>query len=277
MSTSPQLSPLQFSVHEVLKASAPPPETVVLIHGFPDGPSMWRKTWMHLVDNGFRVVLVTLPGFESNGPRFKRVCFDEVVDRLRYTLIEAQAIGATIMGHDWGAILSYRLLQCYPDTAKRLICLEIGCAPRSLILTGFVLFYHALFNIAYVLRGPIGNWLMGLLCALLPQPSYPERPKPRAQHAWLYHQAWREGGSHGPWPFYYRNVIASWRPDPRMPFLFVYGSDGPSRLRFHTAEWRRDVTSIHELSREIGLPGHHWFFLESPDDFHRALDEFLAP
>ena len=276
MKTSPHTARLRFSVHTGLHDPKAKDETIVLIHGFPDGPAVWNETRDHLLNNGYRVVVVTLPGFEEDTLEFHRVSFDTLIDRLHSTLIDADALGGVILGHDWGAILSYRLLQRYPKSATRLICLEIGCAPRSLWLMVFVLLYHALFNCAYLIGGRIGDWVSALLCAWLPRPQYAGCAKPKALNAWLYHQAWREGGSHGPWPFYFRNVIASWRPDPDMPFLFLYGADGPKTLRFHTAHWRSSVTSIHHQSRELGLPGHHWFFLENPDVFYQTIDEFLA-
>ena len=98
-------------------------------------------------------------------------------------------------------------------------------------------------------------------------------PKARSQHSWLYKQAWREGSSHGPWLYYYRNSIANWirvHPD-----IFLFGEDCARPLRFHTPEWRHHVTSAHPESRSIGLRGNHWFFLEHPTEFQRQLDRFL--
>ena len=118
-------APLTFVVEAPPGASDESERTVVLIHGFPDNPAVWRLTCEYLVGRGLRVVLVTLPGFDTDHGRAGCVTFDETVDRLHQTLFEAGALGATVVGHDWGAIFSYMLLTRYPESASRLVLLPL--------------------------------------------------------------------------------------------------------------------------------------------------------
>lgn len=251
-----------------------PAQTVVLVHGFPDSPAMWAQASAHLVAQGYRAIRVTLPGFEAD-PDTQAPTFDETVARLHATLRHTGALGATLVGHDWGAIFLYQLLRQHPDAAGRLVTLEIGAGPPSLRLTCFVLAYHSLLILAHRLGARIGDRLMAWLCRRLPRPDYPGAITPRAHHGWLYRQAWREGAQDGPWRHYFRNGIARWTPPPTLPFLFLYGADGPRALRFHTEAWRAEITGHAPQSRAEALPGGHWCLLQHPGAFHQALDVFL--
>ena len=266
---------LEFSVGE---AEGEERDTVALLHGFPDDPAIWTDTSAYLRLQGYRVVRIALPGFETEESRLRGLSFDETVTRLHATLEHTGALGCTLMGHDWGAIFGYLLLLRHPAVASRFIALEIGAGPTSWHLVAFVLAYHAVLNLVYVLGaafGPrVGDALMRGLCTGLPRPAYSGCPAPRARHAWLYRQAWREGARYGPWWLYFRSPIAQWQPV--QPFLFLYGRDGARPLRFHTADWREAVTSGHPASRAVGIAGRHWFFLESLEAFHAEVGSFLA-
>jgi pimeloyl-ACP methyl ester carboxylesterase len=251
--------------------------TVVLLHGFPDNANVWNETQAHLIERGYRVVRIHLPGFERETQ--SRVCptFNNVIDRLYRTLQRADALGGTLVGHDWGAIFAYRLLMKYPAAASRLVTLEIGAGAKSPLLVLFVLLYQSLIIAAYYLGPHIGSRLLAGFCRLFPRPSYEGALKVQSHHGWLYRQAWREGASDGPWIFYYRNSIAKWTPGPELPVLFLYGESSLPAFRFHTPAWRKRITEPHHESRSRGLPGNHWFFLENPASFQAELDQFLPP
>ena len=250
-------------------------ETFVLVHGFPDDPAVFQESAARLLARGHRVLRVTLPGFEEGAQGEVPLPFDLVVERLYRTLAHERALGATLVGHDWGAIFLYRLVERHPDAAGRLVTLEVGAGPRSLLLTLFVLTYHALIILAFALGEGLGDRVMRGLCHLMPRPSYPGALRPCARHGWLYRQAWREGSSHGPWPLYYRNAIAAWAPPKGLPFLFLYGEESPRLLRFHSKAWRQSITSESAVSQSVGLPGGHWCFVEHPELFIDALDSFI--
>ena len=270
-------SALQFSVDGAENGGVDPEQTVVLVHGFPDSPALWAQTSAHLSARGYRVIRIALPGFEDDTSSPVSITFDDTVDRLYATLSATGSLGATLVGHDWGAIFLYLLLRRYPDAAGKLVTLEVGAGPRSPALALFVLVYHALLNLAHWLGAGLGDRLMGWLCRRFLRPDYPHALLPKARHGWLYRQAWREGGRDGAWPFYFRNGIDAWTPPPALPFLFLFGQDGPRALRFHTERWRREVTAHCPDSRSHALPGGHWCLLEHPEAFHEALDTFLEP
>jgi len=254
-------------------------DTIVLLHGFPDNPALWKQTSEHLQKSGYRVVRIALPGFEtqSTPPIQPAVIhtFDQTIERLHATLLHTNAHGGTLLGHDWGAIFIYKLITLYPNAAKRIICLEIGGAPKSLILTVIVLLYQGLLTLGHALGPGLGDALVRMVCILFRRPSYENQLNPTSEHAWLYWRAWREGSCHGPWIFNHRNEIARWRPPGKTPFLFLYGNTGLKALRFHSPQWQDSVTKTSPPSRATGIPGRHWFMLETPDAFYEELDSFL--
>lgn len=268
---------LQHVIEPLGTSERDPEKTVVLVHGFPDSPAIWSDTSAHLTQRGYRVIRLALPGFEEGATSAPQVSFEQVVNRLYATLIHTEAVGATLVGHDWGAIFLYQLLLRHPEAAGRLVTIEIGASPTSFFTTACVLLYQTALNLAHALGSGVGDALMSVLCRLAPRrPDYAGRPKPRAHHGWLYRQAWREAGSKGPRLQYFRNAIAQWTPSPTLPFLFLYGERGLGPLRFHSRAWREAITSHCAQSRAVSLPGGHWCFLENPSTFHASLDEHLS-
>ena len=249
--------------------------TIVLVHGFPDDVSVWDQTSRFLCQRGFRVVRIALPGFEQKQSTSVPMSFDEVVERLRNTLMHTQSWGGTLVGHDWGAIFLYMLLHKYPTAAQKLVALEVGAAPRSVLILSFVLFYHFLLNVIYGIGGGLGDRMMRWFCFFLPRSKEYSVMQARSKHAWLYRQAWKEGTMYGRWCWYFRNVVALWKPQPNVPFLFLFGTNTHPWLRFHCAAWREETTSICSSSQAVGLPGRHWFFLEYPEEWNKVLGEFM--
>ena len=272
---------LDYSVDDAAGSFQPPKGTLVLLHGFPDTPALWLPTAEYFTQQGYRTIRIALPGFAGKGAAaiesVDGISFDELTSAIHDVLTKENALGAAIVGHDWGAVFVYLLTTKYPESVSRAICLEIGSAPRSLWMLLVVLSYQSLLNLGYVLGSGLGDWIVRFVCRALGAPRYEGGVTPGAVHAWLYRQAWREAGQRGPGVFYYRNLVESWRPLPGLPFLFMYGGDFPKPLRFHTSEWRTRVSSYHPQSRSVALPGKHWFMHEHPLAFHEALHRFLEP
>jgi pimeloyl-ACP methyl ester carboxylesterase len=125
---------------------------VLLLHGWPDSARVWRHQVPALAEAGFRVVAPDLRGFgESDRPegtkayRAKRLCGD-VVGLLDGLGIER----AAVVGHDWGAALSWLLATAFaPDRVERLAVLSSGhpealrnAGPRQRQLSWYVLLFQ---------------------------------------------------------------------------------------------------------------------------------------
>jgi pimeloyl-ACP methyl ester carboxylesterase len=101
---------------------------VLLLHGFPDSSLVWRHQIQPLTAAGFRVIVPDLRGFgESDRP--------EPLDAYRFKQITQDVLGildalevpsAHVVGHDFGAALSWLLAMRHPERIERLAVLSVG-------------------------------------------------------------------------------------------------------------------------------------------------------
>ena len=105
---------------------------VLLFHGFPDSRFLWRHQVPALAAAGLRVIAPDLRGF-GEAPR------PTAVRPYRRPFIVADVLGlldalgvtrAHVVGHDWGASLTWRLAGSYPERFDRVVVLSVG-APTS--------------------------------------------------------------------------------------------------------------------------------------------------
>jgi pimeloyl-ACP methyl ester carboxylesterase len=105
---------------------------VLLLHGFPDSRFLWRAQVPALAAAGFRVIAPDLRGF-GEAPR----PIDVRAYRRPYLVADIlgilDALGVTrahLVGHDWGAALTWRLAGSYAERCDRVVVLSVG-APTS--------------------------------------------------------------------------------------------------------------------------------------------------
>jgi pimeloyl-ACP methyl ester carboxylesterase len=95
---------------------------IVLLHGFPDTPYSWSEIEAVLVDAGWRVTVPWLRGYHS----------DTIVPGRRYDAATLgrdglgllDAIGASqavLVGHDWGALVTYFAATLAPDRIRAIV------------------------------------------------------------------------------------------------------------------------------------------------------------
>jgi pimeloyl-ACP methyl ester carboxylesterase len=101
---------------------------VLLLHGFPDSRWLWRYQLPALAAAGFRVIAPDLRGY-GDAPR------PTAVRPYRRPSLAADVLGlldalhvrrARIVGHDWGAALTWRLVGAYPERFERMVALSVG-------------------------------------------------------------------------------------------------------------------------------------------------------
>ncbi len=101
---------------------------VLLLHGMPDTSSLWRHLVPELLSAGYRVVAPDMLGYgESEKP--------EAVERYDGELIIGDVVGLIqalgleqmdIIGHDWGAFVSWELVTHMPDLFRRHVAISVG-------------------------------------------------------------------------------------------------------------------------------------------------------
>jgi pimeloyl-ACP methyl ester carboxylesterase len=101
---------------------------VLLVHGFPDSRRLWRNQVAPLADAGFRVLAPDLRGFGESGRPEEVEAYGlmHVVGDLLELLDEHGVERAHVVGHDWGAGVSWLLAALQPDRVDTLAALSVG-------------------------------------------------------------------------------------------------------------------------------------------------------
>jgi pimeloyl-ACP methyl ester carboxylesterase len=138
---------IELEVHDEGDAGGPP---VLLVHGFPDSSYLWRHQVEALTSAGLRAIVPDMRGFgESDKPsdvedyRLTRAVADLVA------ILDALEVGsAHLVGHDWGAAVSWLFAALQPDRVERLVAMSVGhpAAQRRTVADREKAWYQLLFQ-----------------------------------------------------------------------------------------------------------------------------------
>jgi pimeloyl-ACP methyl ester carboxylesterase len=112
-------------LHTVLAGPQDGP-LAVLLHGFPECWYSWRRQIPALVDAGYRVAVPDQRGYNLSDKPAGVQAYQ--IDRLTADVTSLmQALGrsqATIVGHDWGGLVAWRLAMDQPAAVDKLVVLN---------------------------------------------------------------------------------------------------------------------------------------------------------
>ncbi|ORC90406.1 uncharacterized protein TM35_000082040 [Trypanosoma theileri] len=119
--------------------------TVVFLAGWPDTPEVFRENLMHALAQSYRLVGITLPGFDHNSPLFRHhsktgavalpvpllgYSFDELVDLFEIAILAAMEHSPLerpmLIAHDWGCVVASEFLLTRPYFFSRVVLLDTG-------------------------------------------------------------------------------------------------------------------------------------------------------
>ncbi len=107
---------------------------VLLLHGFPQFWYEWRYQIPVLVEAGFRVVALDMRGYNlSDKPPGVRAYRVELLARdVERLILACGERTATVVGHDWGAIVAWITAMRHPERVERLAILNVPHPARFL-------------------------------------------------------------------------------------------------------------------------------------------------
>lgn len=95
---------------------------VVLLHGFPDTPYSWSGFEQALVEAGYRASVPWLRGYHPENIVAGRDCGAETIGRDALALLDAiDAERAVLVGHDWGALMTYAAATLDPQRVRAIV------------------------------------------------------------------------------------------------------------------------------------------------------------
>jgi pimeloyl-ACP methyl ester carboxylesterase len=111
-------------------------DPVLLVHGWPDSARVWRHQVPFLAANGFRVVTPDMRGFgRSDRPEdVASYSLRNAVADLVQLIDDADLSRVHLVGHDWGAAVTWQMAMSHPDRIDRLVVLSVPhpFAPRTM-------------------------------------------------------------------------------------------------------------------------------------------------
>ena len=135
---------------------------VLLVHGFPDTHTVWRKQLAALVAAGYRVIAPDTRGCGetqmSAGVASYRM--ENLVADLEALLDVLGVRTVRLVAHDWGAMICWHFVSAHPGRVDRYIALSVG-HPRAYASGGFM------------------QTIKGYCIALMQLPGVPEFVLPR--------------------------------------------------------------------------------------------------
>ena len=104
---------------------------VVFVHGFPDGPETFASQLTAFGAHGYRAIAPTLRGYEpssvpADGDHSLITLADDVAGWLDHLGVQA----AHLVGHDWGAAITYTAAARHPDRFTSASTMAVPPLPR---------------------------------------------------------------------------------------------------------------------------------------------------
>lgn len=124
-------SPLTFSAYTCGWDENPDGPVVMCLHGFPDNARSFRLQWEPLAEAGYRVISPTLRGYEpSSVPENGDFDLYTLAEDVLAWLDDLGVGKAHLVGHDWGAIISYPAVAMAPERFHSLTTIAVPHSAR---------------------------------------------------------------------------------------------------------------------------------------------------
>ena len=103
-------------------------KVVLLLHGMPDTSSTWDQQIPALVSAGYRVIVPDMLGYgETEKPADVQRYKGELILGDMLTLLDTLGVEQVdLVGHDWGAYVSWELALNFPERFRRHVALSVG-------------------------------------------------------------------------------------------------------------------------------------------------------
>jgi len=246
---------------------------VLLLHGFPDSLQLWRGVAPRLVTAGYRVVALDQRGFgESDAPPGHQ---DYGIDRLVAdvaALLHALGVAEPVhvVGHDWGAVVTWCLAMTRPQLLRSAVAISVG-HPREYALAGLEQKIKGLYTLGWQFTGLAERWLVARDWARL-RHWLRQHPDPES----CLRDLARPGRLTAGLNWYRANfgpvLTRSW-PPCRVPMLGLWSSEDHCLAEDQMARSSRRMAAPWAYERIDGAG--HWLPLERPDRVaDLALDWF---
>lgn len=254
---------------------------VVLLHGFPEGWFAWEAHMAVLADAGYRVLAPDQRGYNTSDkpPKVDDYRIDLLVEDVASLIEGAGREKASIVGHDWGGAVVWRMAQTRPDRLHRVSV--INCVPPEILQRTVLTSPRQALRSWYVVAMQVPRVPEAILSAndfarlvsTMKTSSAPGTFSDEALHR--YRQAWGQPGALRAMINWYR--AAGMHPGAPesggkvdVPMLLLWGDQD----RFLGYEMVEPCLALCSQGRLVRFEGStHWV---NHEQTHRVCDELIA-
>lgn len=269
---------------DVLQAGPQDGPLVILLHGFPEFWYGWRRQMPALAAAGFCVWVPDQRGYNRSEKPIG-------IDAYRLDTLAADVVGlidaaghqkAYIAGHDWGAAVTWRVANRYPDRVEKAAILNVPhpfvlnkmlrSNPRQFMRSTYMLFFQIPGLPEMMLAA--NNWQRtadGMRNSSRPG-VFSDEDMAR------YRDAWSQPGALTAMLNWYRAMLQrppSWSPSPRItvPTLLIWGTED----KFLGRELAQPSLDLCDDGRIEFVEGAtHWVQHAEPERVNALLLEFFG-
>ena len=287
-------SPLEFRVfhingialHVVLAGSASG-KPLIFLHGFPEFWFAWRLQIDHFVSSGYRVIIPDQRGYNlSDKPAGIANYSIDLLARDVVGILDTVAdSSAFVVGHDWGAAVTWYLAARYPERVSRAAMLSVPhprifiknliISPAQLRKSWYLLFFQVPWLPECILRRRDWALLVRALRNTSPAGVFSD---PDLEQ---YKKSWAKKGALTAMLNWYRAALL--RPsqlalDPeasrvKVPALLIWGKNDQFVGR---AMARESLQYCDDGHLELFETATHWVQHEEPVQVNTLLSQFFA-
>lgn len=257
---------------------------LVFLHGFPEAAELcWRHQLDWFAEKGYQIIAIDQRGYNLSGKPQRVV--DYRLDLLAEDVIGViQALGhdrVTLVGHDWGAAVTWYLADHHAKLVQRAIILNCPHSmafkrtllrnPRQWLCSWYILFFQLPWLPEQVLAWNNYLWLRKVLRA---SARYGIFSVADLTH---YVEVWRQPGALRSMINWYRAILrypAKLEPSRKIkvPLLLLWGGED----RFLLVDMAEPSIEMCKDGHLICLPEvSHWLQHEAPEKVNQLIHDFL--
>ena len=144
---------------------------LLLLHGFPDNLTLWKKVIPFFIDAGYRVIAFDQRGFGESDmqPKKDDYLIKNIVSDIP-ALLDHLGLDEKVyvLGHDWGSVIAWAFSLAHPDRVYASVNISVG-HPESYrrsgisqkLFKGFYIIWFQFIGLAewYLKSGGLKRWL----------------------------------------------------------------------------------------------------------------------
>lgn len=265
---------VSINIHNPEHTTSGTPETIVLIHGYPDSSSLWDATVSKLTECGYRCVTVDLPG--SKGEQIPRFVYpSEMVASIVAALEPVSDNPFTLVAHDWGSFYGLLVRKAHPRLIHRVVLLDVGelgfDSDIPWMHWACIFSYQSTFALMFMIGEPCKHLIRYTLSGF----PYRARPMEEVTVDMFYYYASILGSMTRRLLGQQVKKTPATRNNeniPVVPMLYVYGAK--KRFNFHDSSFLERVRAS-PRGEVVAFPCGHWIMIDLPDEWTTLLTDWL--